>query len=175
MLDVITLVIFVIGGTYAIYYGVRFLLNLVLKREHKNWVTQNYKKHSGVNLSRVNKVVTSGALPVEELSHWEMVAVFGLLLLKTEVPDVIQRAEVFGNQGWRKHFNYEFYDEISNMAKKISGQGYKKNARKLIMFGQRLAELYNEKYWGEQYRKILDEQLSELSDLEWDFTRGAKP
>ena len=88
MLDVITLVIIVIGGTYTIYYGVRFLLNLVLRREHKNWVTQNYRKHSGVNLSRVNKVVTSGALPVEELSHWEMVAVFGLLLLN---PSCYQR------------------------------------------------------------------------------------
>ena len=100
-----------------------------------------------------------------------MVAVFGLLLQKTEVPDVIQRAEAFGNQGWRQKYDYDFYEEIPNIALKISAQGYKKSARKLIMFGQRLAEMYEEKIWVEKYKKILDEQLSELSNLEWDFTR----
>ena len=174
MLDVIMLAVFVVGGSYAIYYGVRFLLKSIFEREPKNWVTQNYKKHSGVNFGKVNRVITGGIPPTEELSHWEMVAVFGLLLLKTEVPDVIRKAEIFGNQGWRKKFNYDFYDEIALIAKKISAQGYKKNARELIMFGQRLAEMYDERYWVEQYRKILDEELAELSDLEWDFTRGVQ-
>jgi len=171
MLDVLVLVAFVVGGSYAIYYGVRFLFKLIFARQPKNWVTQNYKKHPGVDLSKVNRFITSGILPAEEFSHWEMVAAFGLLMLKTEVPDVLQKAELFGNQGWKKNYGYDFYEEIATRALKISAQGYKKNARKLIMFGQRLTEMYGEKVWIEKYEKILDEQLSELSTLEWDFTR----
>ena len=171
MLDAIVLVAFVIGGYYAIYYGVRFLLKSIFERKPKNWVIQNYRKHSGVNFGKVDRVVVSGILPTEEFSHWEMVAVFGLLLQKTEVPGVIQRAEAFGNQGWQKNYNYDFFEEMANIALKISAQGYKKSARKLIMFGQRLAEMYEEKNWVEKNKKILDEQLSELSNLEWDFTR----
>jgi hypothetical protein len=171
MLDAIILVIVVIGGSYAIYYGVQFLLKLIFHRKPKNWVTQNYKKHSGVDFSKADRVVTSGVLPTEEFTHWEMITVFGLYLLKTEVPDVLEKAEVFGNQGWKKNYGYDFYEEIATRALKISAQGYKKNARKLIMFGQRLAEMYDEKVWVEKYKKILDEQLSELSTLEWDFTR----
>jgi hypothetical protein len=171
MLDAIVLVAFLVGGSYAIYYGVRFLLKSIFERRPKNWVTQNYKKHSGVDFSKVDRVIAGGAPSTEEFSHLEIVAVFGSLLLKTEVSDVIQKAEVFGNQGWRKNYNHDFYEETASMAIKISAQGYKKSARELIMFGQRLAELYEEKKWVEKYKKILAEQLSELSNLEWDFTR----
>ncbi len=171
MWDGIILVAIIIGGSYAIYYGTRFLLRFLFKRKPQNWVTQNYKRHAGVDLAKVDKVVAGGILPTEEFSHWEMVAVFGSLLLKTEVPDVIRKAEVFGNQGWRKSFNYDFYDEIASVAKKISAQGYKKSARELIMFGQRLAEMYGERNWIELYRKILDEQFAEQANIEWDATR----
>ena len=171
MLDAIILVAFVVGGSYTVYYGVRFLLKFIFERQPKNWVTLNYKKHSGVDFEKVNRVILTGILPAEEFTHWEMVAVFGLLLISTEVPEVLQKAEVFGNQGWRKNFNYDFYEEITRMAKKISAQGYKKSARELIMFGQRLAELYSESDSIKQYRKLLDEQLAELSNLEWDFSR----
>jgi hypothetical protein len=171
MLDAILVVAFLVGGSYAIYYGVRFLLRSIFERKPKNWVTQHYRNHSAVDLAKVHRVITIGSLPAEEFSHAEIVAVFGLLLLKTEVPDVLRRAESFGNQGWQKHFTYDFYDEIASVAKKISARGYKKSARELIMFGQRLAELYGEKEWIASCRKLLDEQLAELSNLEWDFTR----
>ena len=171
MQDAIILVAVIIGGSYAVYYGVQFVLKFIFHRKPKNWVTQNYRKHSGVDFSKVDRVIKSGVLPAEEFSHWEMVAVFGLYLLKTEVPDVLQRAETFGNQGWKKNYGYDFYEEIANRTLKISAQGYKKNARKLIMLGQRLAEMYDEKIWVEKYKTLLNEQLSELSNLEWDFTR----
>ncbi len=171
MWDGFILVAVIIGGSYAIYYGTRFLLRVLFKRKPQTWVTRNYKKHSSVDLDKVDKVVASGILPDEEFSHWEMVAVFGSLLLTAEVPDVIRKAEVFGNQGWSKNYSYDFYDEVARMAKKISAQHYKKSARELIMFGQRLAEMYGERNWVEQYRKILDEQLAEQANMEWDATR----
>jgi hypothetical protein len=174
MLDIIIFVTFIIGGSYAVYYAVHFLLKFIFQRKPSNWILLNYKKHSGVNFEKVEKVIATGSLPPEEFSHWEMVAVFGLLLLKIEASDVLQKAEVFGNQGWRKNFNYDFYEEIAHIAKKISTQGYKASARELIMFGQRLAELYGDQNSIEQYRKLLDEQLAELATLEWDFSRRVR-
>jgi hypothetical protein len=171
MLDAIALVIFLVGGSYAIYYGVRFLLGFIFERKPKNWVTQHYRKHSGVDLGKVHRVITTETPPTEEFSHAEMVAVFGLFLLQTEVSDVLRKAETYYNQGWSKRFNYDFYSEIASVAKKISAQGHKKRARELIMFGQRLAELYGEKEWITSCRKLLDEQLAEISNLEWEFTR----
>jgi hypothetical protein len=172
MLDVIVLVTFLVGGSYAVYYGIRFLLRSIFERKPRNWVTQHYGNHSGVDLDKVRRAIAIGSLPTEEFSHAEMVAVFGLLLMKAEVPDVMRKAESFSNQGWRKHFTYDFYDEIASVAKRISARGYKKSARELIMFGQRLAELYGEKEWIASCRKLLDEQLAEISNLEWDFTRS---
>jgi hypothetical protein len=172
MLDAIVLVASVVGGSYAIYFGVRFLLRSIFERKPKNWVTQHYGNHSGVDLDKVHHVITNGSLPTEEFSHAEMVAVFGLLLLKTEVADVMSRAESFSDQGWRKHFTYDFYSEIALVARRISARGYKKSARELIMFGQRLAELYGEREWIASCRKLLDEQLAELSNLEWEFTKS---
>jgi hypothetical protein len=172
ILDVIIFIALVIAGMLAIHYGTRFLLQFIFQRKPKNWVTQNYKKYPDVDLEKVNKVIASGILPAEEFSRHEMVAVFGLLLLKTEVPDVIQKAQIFGGQGWRKSFDHAFYEEIADRARRISAQGHKKNARSLVMFGQRLAEAYEEKTWAEEFKKILDRLLAEQASLEWEFTRG---
>jgi hypothetical protein len=171
-LDVIIFIALILAGLYAIHYGTRFLLKLIFQRKPKNWVTQNYKNHLDVDFEKVNKVGASDVLPAEEFSPCEMVAVFGLLLLKTEVPDVIQKAQIFGGQGWRKKFDHAFYEEIAIRARRISAQGHKKSARNLIMLGQRLAEVYEEKTWAEEYKKNLDRLLAEQANLEWEFTRG---
>lgn len=175
MLDVVdaaTSIALLIAGLLAIYYGTHFLLKFIFQRKPKNWVTQNYKKHPDVDFEKVNKVIASGILSTEEFSPREIVAVFGLLLQNTEVPDVIQKAQVFGEQGWRKSFDHAFYEEIASRARKISAQGHKKSARSLIMLGQRLAEIYEEKTWAEEFKKILDILLAEQASLEWEFTRG---
>lgn len=160
---------FVAVGLYAIYYsGTRGLLNFIFQRKPKNWVTQNYKNHPDVDFEKANRVIASGILPAEEFSRQEMVAVFGLLLLKTEVPDVIQKAKIFGSQGWEKKFDDAFYEEIANRAIRISTQWHKKGARDLIMFGQRLAEVYQEKIWAGKYKKLHDKLLAEQEHLERD-------
>ena len=158
-----------LAGLYVIYYSItRFLLKFIFQRKPKNWVAQNYKNHPDVDFEKVNKVVASGILTTEEFSRQEMVAVFGLLLLKTEVPDVIHRAKIFGRQGWEKKFDHAFYEEIAKRAIRISTQWHKKSARNLIMFGQRLAEVYQDKNWAGEYKKILDKLLAEQAHLERD-------
>ena len=87
-----------------------------------------------------------------------MVAVFGTLLLEEEVMEVIRKAEIYGNQGWEKKYNYDFYDVLGRTAVSISRKGKKKSARKLLMFVQRLAEMYVETNWTSQYKKILERE-----------------
>jgi|GEM_PF-5280587 len=156
-------------GLYAIYYSsTRGLLNFIFQRKTKNWVIQNYKNHPDVDFEKVDRVIDSGIFPAEEFSRQEMVAVFGLLLLKTEIPDVIQKAQLFGGQGWAKKFDHDFYEEIANRAIRISTQWHKRSARDLIMFGKRLAEVYQEKVWVGEYKKLHDKLLAEQEHLEQD-------
>jgi hypothetical protein len=165
----IVLPVLVAAGLYAIYYSsTRGLLNFIFQRKPKNWVTQNYKNHPDVDFEKVSKVIASGILPTEEFSRQEMVAVFGLLLLKTEVSDVIEKAKIFGKQGWGKKFDDAFYEEIANRAARISTQWHKRSARDLILFGQRLLEVYQEKIWVGKYKKLYDKLLAEQAHLERD-------
>jgi hypothetical protein len=156
-------------GVYVIYYSVtHLLLNFIFQRKSNNWVIQNYKNHPDVDFEKVDGVIASGILSTEEFSRQEMVAVFGLLLLKTKIPDVIQKAQIFGGQGWEKKFDYDFFEEIANRAIRISTQWHKRSARDLIMFGQRLAEVYQEKIWMGEYKKLHDKLLAEQEHLERD-------
>jgi hypothetical protein len=171
MLEAIGYVAIGAAALYAIYHGTNFVLRILFERKPKNWIIQNYKNHSGVDLHKVESFIANENPPAEEFSPWEMVAVFGWLLVKGNITDVVQKAAVFGNQGWRKNFNYDFYNEMVQIAKKLSLQGDEYSARKLMMFGQRLAEMYEERSWAEQYKKILDEQLVKEAYLEWDTSR----
>jgi hypothetical protein len=94
-----------------------------------------------------------------------------LLLVKESITDVVQKAAGFGKQGWKKNFNYDFYNEIAQIAKKVFAQGDEYSARKLMVFGQRLAEMYDERNWAEQYKKLLDEKLLQQAYIEWDTSR----
>ena len=171
MLETIGYVAIGVAALYAIYHGINFILRFLVERKPKNWVIQNYKNHSGVDFHKVESFIANQNTAIEEFSHWEMIAIFGLLLVKENITDVIQKAAVLGNHGWRKNFNYDFYNEMAQMAKKVSAQGDEYSARKLMLFGQRLAEMYEERIWAERYKKILDEQLLREVYLEWDTSR----
>jgi hypothetical protein len=171
MLEVIGYVVAGVMVIYVIYYGMNILLRFLFQQKPKNWVIQNYKNYSGVDFHKVERFIANESPATEEFSHWEMVAVFGLLLVRESITDVVRKAAGFGKQGWKKNFNYDFYNEIAQIAKKVSAQGDEYSARKLMVFGQRLAEMYEERNWAEQYKTILDEQLLKEVYLERDRSR----
>lgn len=173
-MDFFVFALIYIAAIYIIYYAVRLLLQFLFGDISKNWVSLIYKNHSEVNLAKVNNFIAAGNLPNEDFSHWEMVAIFGSLLSEEDVSAVVKKAEIYGDQGWEKMFDYDFYNEIANVARKVSSKGKKKNARKLLMFGQRLAQLYNEQEWAERYFQMLNREHAERTDLEWDASRRTK-
>jgi len=156
MLDVIIFIIIITAGMSTIYFGTKFVLNIFFGGGDRNWVEKHFRNHSGVDLEKVNKLVEDPALPIEGFTHWEIAAYFGLLLLEKDVAAVLRIAAKFGHNGWEGKFNYAFFTVLEQTAQSISLKGEKKDARKLLMFGLRLAEFYQEKAWVERFWKLLD-------------------
>ena len=163
-----------LAAIYAIYYATRFLSQIMFGKISNDWVSLIYKNHSEVNLAKVKKFITTGTFPEENFNHWEMVATFGLLLLENDVSSAVKKAKIYGNQGWEKMFNYDFYNEIANAAEKISNKGKKKRTRNLLIFGQRLSETYDEQEWSKRYLHMLNQEHAARANLEWDASRRTK-
>jgi hypothetical protein len=156
MLDVILFIVILTAGMSTIYFGTKFVLNILFGGGERKWVEKHFRNHSGVDPQKVNRLVEDPANPTEGFTHWEMVAYFGSLLLEKEVSDVLRIAGRFGQHGWEGSYNYDFFTVLEQTAQSISLKGEKENATKLLMFGLRLAEFYQEKEWVERYWGLLD-------------------
>jgi hypothetical protein len=166
MLDVIFFIIIITAVMSIIYFGTKFVLNILFGGRDRNWVEKHFKNHSGVDLEKVNRLVEDPANPTEGFTHWEIAAYFGSLLLEKDVAAVLRIADKFGQQSWEGKFNYDFYTVLEQTAQTISLKGENKDARKLLMFGLRLAEFYQEKAWVERFWKLLDLGHSSGTEME---------
>ncbi|MAT41458.1 MAG: hypothetical protein CL609_03880 [Anaerolineaceae bacterium] len=171
MLDLIIFIFVITGATYLIRFIVTFLLQSLFGGKPKNLVNQIYKDHPEVNLEKVKYFISDELQPEEIYSHWEMVAIFTTFLLKENVQEVLKRSQVYGDLGWEKKFNYDFYNEIDQTANKIYLRKSKKIAEKLLMFGKRLAERYDQREWAEKYWLLYKKIHEEQNTLKWDLRR----
>ncbi len=170
MVDLIIFIFVITGATYLIKFIVTFLLQSLFGGKPKNLVNQIYKDHPEVNLEKVKNFISDEIQTEEICSHWEMVAIFTTFLLKENVQEVLKRSQVYSSElGWETKFNYDFFNEIAQTANKIYLRKSKKIAKKLLMFGRRLAERYDQREWAEKYgllyKKIHEEQIFLKRDL----------
>ncbi len=112
MIDIIIFVVVITVAIQLIYFGVRYILNLVFGGGNGNWVAQHYRRHSEVDLKKVKRITMIKTFPKDDCTHWEMVAIFGSYLLEYTVMEVLTIAKSFGEQGWNKKYNYDFFKEL---------------------------------------------------------------
>ena len=174
ILYVLGLVLFLTIFHRGIYFGVRFLLQMVFGGFQDNWATRLFKKHSNVDFEKVINQIENKDEPRLDLNSWEIVATICLFLATGNSSETIQRAERFGDQGWDQMYDYDFFSVMAQTAKKISNKGNKKKARELISIGRRIAEKYNNEYWIEQFKELLDRELKISSTLYWDSRRRTR-
>jgi|LGVF01.2.fsa_nt_gb hypothetical protein len=175
ILYILGLVGFLILFYRGMYFVVRLLLQLIFGGFRDNWAKRLFINHSKVDFEKVNKQLENKGLPRQDLNSWEIVAALCLCLVEDNVSKTVQRAERFGDQGWDRKYNYDFFSIMEQTALKMSNKGNKKKARELISVGHRIAEKYNNKYWIEKFRDMLNRELAISSTLYWDSRRRLRP
>jgi ABC-type lipoprotein release transport system permease subunit len=174
VLYVIGLALFFMLFYRGIYFVVRFLIQLIFGGFRDNWAKRLFNNHSNVDFEKVDEQLENKETPRQDLNSWEIVASLCMFLVEDNVSETMKRAERFGDQGWDRKYNYDFFSIMAQTAKKMSNKGNKKKARELISIGHRIAEKYNKEYWIEQFKDILDRELAISSTLYWDSRRRTR-
>lgn len=158
-----------------VHFCVSSLLGGIFGKRNQHWVTKHFKKNSNVDIKKVAEFVKVGGIPPEDFTAWEMVATFGLLISDSTVSDLLKTAQTFGDHGWEKKYNSDFFDVLEHTAQHVGWKGRNKTGIKLLQLGQGLAGLYDNDYWENRLKEKSDHIYDTINTLKWDKSRRLRP
>jgi hypothetical protein len=151
------------------------LIGGIFNGKKQHWAMKYFKNNSNVDLKRVTAFVKNAGLPPEDFTAWEMVAAFGLIVSDSTVSETLRVARTWGDIGWEKKYDYDFFDVLEQTAQNVSWKYKSKDSIKLLQFGQRLAQQYDQGYWDDRYTELIEKEYSSRNALKWDSSRRSRP